>query len=292
MKRLLIILAAVLFTLDVCAQNPKNDNLSRKDKRTRHVELRNGNKNLKKGNYSSAINNYRKSLQADNSNAKAQYNTGIAHWKLKQADSALAQYAKVCENSNATDEQLEKAHYNAGNIHLHNALQARDKGQYDSKSLQAAIEEYKAALRLNSNNRNAQHNLSIAKQLLRPQEQNSNSQQKQQNQQNQQNQNQQNQDQQDKQNQDQQNQDKQNQQNQNNQDQKNQDQQNKDQQNQDKQNQKGDNKDQKSEQHRREAEQMLNAMKNNEQKTMQSVRMKEMAKEKRKGNPARIEKDW
>lgn len=281
MKRLLIILAAVLFTLDVCAQNPKNDNLSRKDKRTRHVELRNGNKNLKKGNYSSAINNYRKSLQADNSNAKAQYNTGIAHWKLKQADSALAQYAKVCENSNATDEQLEKAHYNAGNIHLHNALQARDKGQYDSKSLQAAIEEYKAALRLNSNNRNAQHNLSIAKQLLRPQEQNSNSQQ------NQQNQNQQNQ-----QNQDQQNQDKQNQQNQNNQDQKNQDQQNKDQQNQDKQNQKGDNKDQKSEQHRREAEQMLNAMKNNEQKTMQSVRMKEMAKEKRKGNPARIEKDW
>ncbi len=289
MKRLLIILAAVLFTLDVCAQNPKNDNLSRKDKRTRHVELRNGNKNLKKGNYSSAINNYRKSLQADNSNAKAQYNTGIAHWKLKQADSALAQYAKVCENSNATDEQLEKAHYNAGNIHLHNALQARDKGQYDSKSLQAAIEEYKAALRLNSNNRNAQHNLSIAKQLLRPQEQNSNSQQ---NQQNQQNQNQQNQDQQDKQNQDQQNQDKQNQQNQNNQNQKNQDQQNKDQQNQDKQNQKGDNKDQKSEQHRREAEQMLNAMKNNEQKTMQSVRMKEMAKEKRKGNPARIEKDW
>ncbi len=286
MKRLLIILAAVLFTLDVCAQNPKNDNLSRKDKRTRHVELRNGNKNLKKRNYSSAINNYRKSLQADNSNAKAQYNTGIAHWKLKQADSALAQYAKVCENSNATDEQLEKAHYNAGNIHLHNALQARDKGQYDSKSLQAAIEEYKAALRLNSNNRNAQHNLSIAKQLLRPQEQNSNSQQ------NQQNQNQQNQDQQDKQNQDQQNQDKQNQQNQNNQDQKNQDQQNKDQQNQDKQNQKGDNKDQKSEQHRREAEQMLNAMKNNEQKTMQSVRMKEMAKEKRKGNPARIEKDW
>lgn len=286
MKRLLIILAAVLFTLDVCAQNPKNDNLSRKDKRTRHVELRNGNKNLKKGNYSSAINNYRKSLQADNSNAKAQYNTGIAHWKLKQADSALAQYAKVCENSNATDEQLEKAHYNAGNIHLHNALQARDKGQYDSKSLQAAIEEYKAALRLNSNNRNAQHNLSIAKQLLRPQEQNSNSQQ------NQQNQNQQNQDQQDKQNQNQQNQDKQNQQNQNNQDQKNQDQQNKDQQNQDKQNQKGDNKDQKSEQHRREAEQMLNAMKNNEQKTMQSVRMKEMAKEKRKGNPARIEKDW
>lgn len=286
MKRLLIILAAVLFTLDVCAQNPKNDNLSRKDKRTRHVELRNGNKNLKKGNYSSAINNYHKSLQADNSNAKAQYNTGIAHWKLKQADSALAQYAKVCENSNATDEQLEKAHYNAGNIHLHNALQARDKGQYDSKSLQAAIEEYKAALRLNSNNRNAQHNLSIAKQLLRPQEQNSNSQQ------NQQNQNQQNQDQQDKQNQDQQNQDKQNQQNQNNQDQKNQDQQNKDQQNQDKQNQKGDNKDQKSEQHRREAEQMLNAMKNNEQKTMQSVRMKEMAKEKRKGNPARIEKDW
>jgi len=286
MKRLLIILAAVLFTLDVCAQNPKNDNLSRKDKRTRHVELRNGNKNLKKGNYSSAINNYRKSLQADNSNAKAQYNTGIAHWKLKQADSALAQYAKVCENSNATDEQLEKAHYNAGNIHLHNALQARDKGQYDSKSLQAAIEEYKAALRLNSNNRNAQHNLSIAKQLLRPQEQNSNSQQ------NQNQQNQQNQDQQDKQNQDQQNQDKQNQQNQNNQDQKNQNQQNKDQQNQDKQNQKGDNKDQKSEQHRREAEQMLNAMKNNEQKTMQSVRMKEMAKEKRKGNPARIEKDW
>lgn len=254
--------------------------VDRKTSKGRRVATRKGNNELKKESFSSALNNYRTALKADSNYAKAQYNRALAHSRLGQNDTALAYYDKVCQNSSATREQRTMAHYNAGNIHLRKALAARDTGGYDAQSLQQAIKEYQSALRLDSKNSDAKHNLSLAKQLLRPENQNGGGQG-----QNNQDQNQQNKDQQDQQNKDQQ--DQQNQQNQNQQNQQNQNQQNQNQQ--DKQNPQ-DKKQQ--EQRRREAEQMLNAMKNNEQQTMKSVRMKEASKERRQGSPTKIEKDW
>ena len=240
--------------------------------KNRRVATRKGNKELKKEHYSKAVTSYRKAMMADSNYTKAQFNRALAHSKLHQNDTALTYYDNVCKNSSATAEQRAKAHYNAGNIHLRQAIAARDTGGYDGQSLQKAIEEYKSALRLDSKNRNAQHNLSIAKQLLRPEQQGGGGGGGQ-----------------DKQNQDQQNKD----QNQNKQ---NQNQQNQDQQNQQKQQQQNsnqNNQDQKQqEQRRREAEQMLNAMKNNEQQTMKAVRMKEANKDKQQSSPNRIEKDW
>ncbi len=244
----------------------------------RRVATRKGNAELKKKDNSNAVNEYRKALNADSIYAKAQYNRALAHSRLGQNDTAIAYYQKTCQNTSATKELRVKAHYNAGNIHLRQALAARDTGGYDAQNLQKAIEEYKAALRLDSKNADAKHNLSLAKQLLRPENQNGGGQgQNNQNQNQNQDQNQQNKDQQNKDQQDQQNKDQQNQQNQQNQNQ------------QDKQNPQ-DKKQQ--EQRRREAEQMLNAMKNNEQQTMKSVRMKEASKERRQGSPTKIEKDW
>ena len=226
----------------------------------RRTATRDGNGELKKKRYSDAVSSYRKALKVDSSYAKAQYNAAVAHAALQQNDTALNYYARVCSNQSSTAAQREQAHYNAGNIHLRKALAARDTGGYDGQSLRAAIEQYKGALRLNGNNREAQHNLSLARQLLRPEQQQSGG-----GSSNQQNQDQQNQ-------------------------QQKQQQQNQDQQQQQQNKQPQDKKQQ--EQHRREAEQMLNAMKNNEQQTMRAVRLKEAEKERRQGNPNRIEKDW
>jgi hypothetical protein len=253
-----------------------------KAEKQRRVNTRQGNHALKKKGYSDAVTKYRTALKSDSSYAKAQYNAAIAHGKLHQNDTALYYYSKVCGNSSATRSQRANAHYNAGNIHLRKALATRDTGGYDSQSLHAAIEEYKSSLRLEPKNSDAQHNLSLAKQLLRPEQGSGGGGGGNQNQDQNQQQNQQNQD---KQNQDKQNQDQQqNQQNQNHNQNQN-DNQKQDQQQQKKQGQQ-------QSQNRREAEQMLNAMKNNEQQTMKAVRMKEAQKERRQGIPVRIEKDW
>ena len=139
--------------------------------KARRVATRQGNKELKKEKFSQAVSAYRNAMTADSNYAKAQFNRAVAHGKLHQNDTALNYYDRVCKNSSATIEQRVKAHYNAGNIHLRQALAARDTGGYDATSLKKAIEEYKAALRLDSKNNDAKHNLSLAKQLLRPEQQ-------------------------------------------------------------------------------------------------------------------------
>lgn len=256
---------------------------TRKTSRLRHKTIRKAIRALKKNNYSESVTGFRNVLKADSLYAKAQYDAAIAHAGLQQYDTALNYYQRVTENPSATLEQRSNSHYNAGNIHLRKALAVRDTGGYDPQSLQSAISEYKSALRLNPSNKDAQHNLSLAKQLLRPQSQDGSGGGGGQNQQNQNQEQQQNQDQQQNQNKDQQKQ------NQQNQDKQNQNSQNQDQQQQNQQNKQDR---QKQEQSRREAEQMLNAMKNNEQQTMRAVRMKEAEKERRQGRPVRIEKDW
>ena len=274
MKKQLIFLTLIFLLLPSLQAQ---DNLSRKAVKQRHSAIRAGNKELKGGRISSAITHYRDALKADTNSVRAQFNMGCAFAKRNQADSALVCYSKVTRNQHASASDKARAHYNAGNIYLKKALAARDSGSYDPQSLNAAIEQYKSALRLDGNNQKAKHNLSLAKKLIRPQQNNQNQNKNQNQQQNQQNKDQQNKDQQNK---DQQNKDQQHK------DQQNKEQQNKQKPNEDKQNQK------QKEQRRREAEQMLNAMKNNEQQTMRAVRMKEMNKERQKGNPNRIEKDW
>lgn len=267
-----------LSALDIYRREMKTDVYKAKHrvKKARRVDTRKGNRDLKKSNLSDAVRSFRQALAADSNYAKAQYNLAYAHSRLNQNDSSFHYYKKVCDNPYATSEQRANAHYNVGNIYLRQALSARDTGGYDANSLQAAASQYKAALRLNPKNRDAQHNLSLALQLLRPGQQGGGGGQNQQNQQGQNQQNQQGQQGQ----QDQQGQ--QNQQNQQNQ----QGQQN--QQNQ----QQGQQGQGQQEQQRREAEQMLNAMKHNEQQTMRAVRMKQQSNERRRGVPAKREKDW
>ncbi|MCR4829570.1 MAG: hypothetical protein K5864_08945 [Bacteroidales bacterium] len=248
-------------------------------KKQRRVETRKGTRQLKHNNLSNSVNHFRLALGADSMYHKAQYNRAIAHGQLQQLDTALAYYQRCVDNPAAKPEVRAKAYYNAGNIMLRHALAARDTGGYDHQSLVVAINQYQASLRIDPKNSDAQHNLSIAKQLLRPESQQSNGGGGGQNDQNQQQQ-------QDQQNKDQQNQD----QNKDNQDQQK-DQQNKDNQNQ--QDQQQQQQKQQQPQGTREAEQMLNALKNNEQQTIKRLQQEEAKRDKRKGlGIGRPEKDW
>lgn len=241
-----------------------------KTARQRRVATRGGNMHLKHNSFSNAVTHYREALKADSLYSKAQYNVALAHSKLGQNDSALAYYRRAIENPASLPATRAKAYYNSGNIYLNHALAVRDTGGYDHQGLQAAIGNYQAALRLDSQNQQAKYNLSIARQLLRPEPSGQGGGG---------GQNQQKQDQ-----QDQQQQDQQNQQNQS-QDQQQQQQQQGDQQEQQQEQQ------QKAQSHR-EAEQMLNALKNNEQQTMKKVQEQNARREKRKGLGGRPEKDW
>ena len=246
-----------------------------KIERQRRTNTRQGNKEIKKERFSKAVSMYRNALKADSNYHNAQFNVAYAHSKLGQNDSAVAYYKRCIDNPYSTAERRADAHYNIGNIHLRQALQTRDTGGYDPQSLQASIEEYKSTLRLDSSNDSARHNLALAMQLLRPQEQNGGgggSQNQQQQDQNQQQQNQQKQDQQQQQNQDQQQQDQQ--------------------QNQQQDQQQKEQGQQQQQQQHKEAEQLLNAMKNNEQQTMRNMRMREIQKERRNSINKQPEKDW
>ncbi len=234
---------------------------------------RKGNKAYEDKKYNDAEILYRKALAGDSSFYKAQYNIGDALYKEKQYKEAARYYTKAIENPEIDNITKGKAFYNLGNSHLQSGLE--NKGNPDAmKNFQDAISSYQNALKLNSKDADAKYNLSYAKKMLQQAQQNNqqnNNQQDKQNQQDQQNQNKQN-------NQDQQNKDQNNQDNQNQQNKDQDDQQNKDRQNKNSQ-QNG-----QKEQKKQDAERILDAVKNNEKKTLD--------KQKVKVTGGKVEKDW
>jgi tetratricopeptide (TPR) repeat protein len=229
------------------------------------TNTRKGNKAYEKKKYNDAEILYRKALEADSTFYKAQYNMGDALYKENQYSEAAKYYNKAIENPNIDKGTQSKAYYNMGNSFLQAGLSDKENPQA-MEYFKNAIASYQNSLRINPKDEDAKYNLSYAKKML---------QQQQQQQQQQQNQNQQNQD--NKDNKDNQDKKEQKQNNQNNQ------QQNKDQ-NQDKQNNKPQGGDRKEEQKKQDAERVLEAVKNNEKKTLD--------KQKVKVRGGKIEKDW
>lgn len=228
---------------------------------------RKGNKVYDKKQYSDAEILYRKALASDSTFYKAQYNLGDALYKDKRYDEAVNYYNKVLENPTADASAKAKAYYNMGNSYLQSGLDNRTDPAAMEK-FKNAISSYQNSLKINPKDNDAKYNLSYAKKMLQQMQQQNQQQQNQ----NQQQQNQQQQ--QDKNNQD--NKDKNQQQNQDNQQQ----QQNQD--NQQQQRQQGT--DKKQEQKKKDAERILDAVKNNEKKTLD--------KQKVKVRGGKIEKDW
>lgn len=198
---------------------------------------------------------YRKALNLRPGNEQWNFNLAGAQYKQMRFEEAERKFEELAEKFDTPEEQARALH-NIGNSQL---MQQR---------IDESIESYKEALRRNPNDLDTKYNLAYA-QMLKNQQQ--------QQQQNQDQQQKQNQNQQDQQNQDQQN----NQNQQQNQDQQNQ-QQNQDQQQQQQQQQ------QQTKISRQDAEQLLQALQNDERDIQEKVKKEKAAKARR----IRTEKEW
>ena len=160
------------------------------------IALKQGNNTYKKGNYKNSLDNYESSFSLDTSNINAIYNKGNAAFMngdFEKARSNFNSYLSATKNK----EDKASAHYNIGNSYLtqYTKEAQNQSSQPNGEYLQNAVEQYKAALRHNSNDEDARYNLSYAMKLL---QQNKDQQNKDQQNKDQQNKDQQNKDQQNK----------------------------------------------------------------------------------------------
>lgn len=198
-------------------------------------DVRKGNKQYQKQDYTAAEVDYRRGLEKNPNSFEAHYNLGNALFKQDKYPEAQAEWQKAAQLIEGEDnkQQLSESYHNLGNAYF--AQQ-----QYDK-----AVAAYKESLRNNPKDNDTRYNLVKALQMLQQQQQ-------QQNQDQNKDQNQQ-QDQQQQQNQDQQNQD-----------------QNKDEQNQDQQQQQQEEQDD-SKMDKETAEQILQALEQDEQETQEKM---------------------
>jgi flagellar biosynthesis GTPase FlhF len=236
--------------------------------------IRRGNHDFEEKNFIEAERNYLESLNKGGKTYKGLFNLGDVYYEQKDYQQAGALFDSVaCLDLDG--ETMSKAYYNLGNTLLSVSL---DSDSLAAKALPLSVESYKNALRLNPGDTAAKYNLAYAQLMLKDQQQqqNQNQDQNQQQQDQQKDQDQQKQDQQqDQQDQDQQEQDQKDQQRDQQQDQ---------QQNQQQQQSQGQQPKQIS---KEDAERMLEAMKNDEKKTLEKVKLA-----KGKGKVAKSEKDW
>lgn len=255
MKRTILYLLAVV---SLCCGCDKEKNA-----------LREGNKQFEKKAFDKAESAYRNSLAADSLYKTAEYNLAAASYKQGKSDkllSAAKYYESYLLSLDHNDTlQTSACTYDMANTYFQISQSDSIKASEQSKLfLQKAAELYKQSLRLNPQDTNAKYNLALTQHLLKEDEQQKNDQQQQQKQDQNQQQNQQQQ------------QQKQQQQQNNNQNQ------DKNKQNDNRQMSSGENKDKKQ------MEKMLEALKNNEKRTLNKIKRKEDASAQKR----RIEKDW
>ena len=255
MKRTILYLLAVV---SLCCGCDKEKNA-----------LREGNKQFEKKAFDKAESAYRNSLAADSLYKTAEYNLAAASYKQGKSDkllSAAKYYKSYLLSLNHNDTlQTSACTYDMANTYFQISQSDSIKASEQSKLfLQKAAELYKQSLRLNPQDTNAKYNLALTQHLLKEEEKQKNDQQQQQQQDQNQQQNQQQQ------------QQKQQQQQNNNQNQ------DKNKQDDNRQMSSGENKDKKQ------MEKMLEALKNNEKRTLNKIKRKEDASAQKR----RIEKDW
>lgn len=255
MKRTILYLLAVV---SLCCGCDKEKNA-----------LREGNKQFEKKAFDKAESAYRNSLAADSLYKTAEYNLAAASYKQGKSDkllSAAKYYESYLLSLDHNDTlQTSACTYDMANTYFQISQSDSIKASEQSKLfLQKAAELYKQSLRLNPQDTNAKYNLALTQHLLKEDEQQKNDQQQQQQQDQNQQQNQQQQ------------QQKQQQQQSNNQNQ------DRNKQNDNRQMSSGENKDKKQ------MEKMLEALKNNEKRTLNKIKRKEDASAQKR----RIEKDW
>ncbi len=119
--------------------------------------IRQGNRNFEKEDFREAEKDYRKALEINNSNPKAQFNLGTAVYKNKDYEEATRIYSSMAEQKGGARDQARVLH-NLGN----SLLQAKE---YE-KSIQA----YKNSLIHDPANKDTKYNLEYARMMLKKQQ--------------------------------------------------------------------------------------------------------------------------
>lgn len=117
--------------------------------------IANGNKLYTQGKYKDAAALYGKALQSDTNNTqKSAYNLGNALYKQKQVEPARKAYEAAAKKTTNKQEGAQ-ANYNIGNTYM------------SEKKWEEAIESYKKTLRQNPQDADAKYNLAYAKTMLK-----------------------------------------------------------------------------------------------------------------------------
>ena len=112
-------------------------------------EVRQGNRKFKKEDYRSAEVDYRRALLKDSTSLAARYNLGSALYRQENYEGASETMKSIGEGELPAD-----VHYNAGDV----ALQLKDYA--------TAVEEFKRSLLLNPDDMDAKENYTYAKMML------------------------------------------------------------------------------------------------------------------------------
>jgi tetratricopeptide (TPR) repeat protein len=225
-------------------------------------DMRTGNKLYNQNKYSDAETAYRRGLQKNPESKNAKYNLANSIYRQERYEDAAKLYKELVQIKTDST-QPPQTYHNLGNAMLKQAIKDKEtQGQHvaaNQEQLKESIEAYKKALKLNPDDMETKSNLAYAQKLLSKNGGGGNNNQ-------------------------QQNQDKNENQNENNEDKQNQDKQNQDKQekNDDK------NKNQSQNMSKQDIERMLDAVRDQEEKTKEKVD-KEKAAAAEKTNP---EKNW
>lgn len=117
-------------------------------------QLKQGNRLYEKGNYQDAAKAYQEALARDPKNPTGLFNLGNALYQQKQFDAArkvLGATTQIAKEKNGKS----AASYNIGNTYMH------------EKKWQEAVDAYKQALRINPQDPDAKYNLSYALAMLK-----------------------------------------------------------------------------------------------------------------------------
>ncbi|MDR1222530.1 MAG: tetratricopeptide repeat protein [Tannerella sp.] len=154
-RKISVVLAAVF----LCAGSVAAQKAERKN-------VRNGNKEYKKDNYTEAEIAYRKSIEVNPRSVEGIYNLGNALYRQEKYPEAAEQYQLIAgqgerlmheDPANAT--RLAQVFHNMGNIGM------------KSQEYQKSVEAYKQSLRLNPVDEETRYNLALAQKLLQDQQQ-------------------------------------------------------------------------------------------------------------------------
>jgi Ca-activated chloride channel homolog len=131
------------------------------------TEIREGNKQFEKDNYADAEANYKKALEKKDNMPQAVFNLGDAVYKQKRYDEAIKQF-QISALNNPDSNVKAQAYHNIGNAYLEQARAYHDAGKSDSTQakLQDAIKSYKESLKINPADKDTKYNLAYANAMI------------------------------------------------------------------------------------------------------------------------------